>query len=137
MNIKAVATAIVLALFLAGCKSKGPLPPSESCPGYEEAGSTKQLVRKKVQFLGDPEIDVRELRCVMNDGLLRIDIDLENDKSRNQQIEYRFFWYEANGMSAAPDEAWKPLILYPDEKRTIRTLAPTVTAKDFSMVIKR
>lgn len=137
MIIRTVVTAIVLALFLAGCKTKGPIPPSESCPGYEEAGSTKLLVRKKVQFLGDPEIDIRELRCVTINGLLRIDIDLENDKSRNQQIEYRFFWYEANGMSAAPDEAWKPLILYPDEKRTISTLAPTVSAKDFSMVIKR
>jgi uncharacterized protein YcfL len=74
---------------------------------------------------------------VMNEGLLRIDIDIENDKSRNQQIEYRFYWFQANGMSAAPDEAWKPLILYPDEKRTIRTLAPTVDAKDFSLTIKR
>jgi uncharacterized protein YcfL len=137
MTSKALVTAIVLAAAAAGCSSKGPVPPSESCPGFEEAGSTKQLVRKKVQFIGDPEVDIREMRCVMNEGLLRIDIDIENDKSRNQQIEYRFYWFQANGMSAAPDEAWKPLILYPDEKRTIRTLAPTVDAKDFSLTIKR
>lgn len=137
MKTRAIVTAIVLAAAVAGCKSKGPVPPSESCPGFQEAGSTKQLIRKKVQFIGDPEIDIREMRCVVNDGLLRIDIDIENDKSRNQQIEYRFFWYEPNGMSAAPDEAWKPLILYPDEKRTIRTLAPSVNAQDFSLSIKR
>lgn len=129
--------AILLAATVAGCKSSGPIPPSESCPGFQEAGSTRQLVRKKVQFIGDPEVDVREMRCIVNDGLLRIDVDIENDKSRNQQIEYRFYWYEENGMSAAPDEAWKPLILYPDEKRTIRTLAPGVNAKDFSLAIKR
>jgi uncharacterized protein YcfL len=137
MTSKALVTAIVLAAAAAGCSSKGPVPPSESCPGFEEAGSTKQLVRKKVQFIGDPEVDIREMRCVTNDGLLRIDIDIENDKSRNQQIEYRFYWFQADGMSAAPDEAWKPLILYPDEKRTIRTLAPTVDARDFSLTIKR
>ncbi len=134
-------TAVVAILFVAlaaGCTSKGPVPPSESCPGFQEAGSTKQLVRKKVQFLGDPEVDIREMRCVVTEaGLLRIDIDLENDKRRNQQMEYRFFWYEPNGMSAAPDEAWKPLILYADERRTISTLAPNVKAQDFSMVIKR
>ncbi|MGH8676858.1 MAG: YcfL family protein [Burkholderiales bacterium] len=137
MSKLAVFVAAALALSVAGCKSKGPLLPSESCPGFQQAGSTKAFVRQKVQFLGDPEVDIREMRCVASDGLLRIDIDIENDKSRNQQIEYRFSWYQPNGMSAGPDEPWKPLILYPDERRTIRTLSPSISAQDFKLVIKR
>lgn len=127
----------VLAVGLAGCKGTGPRPPSESCPGFEQAGSTRSLVREKVQYLGSPDVDVGELRCVMDDGLLRIDVDLENDKSRNQQIEYRFLWFEPNGMSVGPEEAWKPLVLYPDERRTIRTVAPSVRALDFQLILKR
>jgi uncharacterized protein YcfL len=69
--------------------------------------------------------------------LLRVDIDVENDRSRNQQVEFRFLWFEPNGMSVGPDEAWKPLVLYPGERRTIRTLAPSVRAQDFQLVVKR
>jgi uncharacterized protein YcfL len=136
MKLVAVLTALGLCFGVAGCKSKGPLMPSEACPGYEKAGSTSKLVKSKVQFLGDPDVEIAQLRCVMNDGILRVDIDLENEKSRNQQVEYRFLWFEDNGMSVSPEEAWKPLVLYPDEKRTIRTASPGVTAKDFKLLIK-
>jgi predicted small lipoprotein YifL len=136
MRIAALLAAAALGLGVAACKSKGPLPPSESCPGFEEAGSTSRLVKAKVQFLGDPDVGIVELRCMVTEGVLRIDIDLENEKARNQPIEYRFVWYEANGMSVSPEEAWKPLILYPDERRTIRTAAPGVRAQDFKLLIK-
>jgi uncharacterized protein YcfL len=133
----AVLAAAILVVGLAGCKSKGPLPPAESCPGFEEAGSTRGLVKQKVQFLGDPEVDIREMRCVVQDDLLRIDVDIENDKSRNQQLEYRFLWFEPNGMSVGTEEPWKPLVLYPEERRTLRTSAPSIQAKDFKLVFKR
>lgn len=137
MRRMAMVCAAAMGLVLVGCKSTGPRPPSESCPGWEQAGSTKALVKKKVQLIGDPDVDVRELRCVMADGLLRIDVDIENDKSRNQPVEYRFDWYEPNGMSAGTEEPWKPVMLYPDEKRTIHTVAPSIQAQDFRLVIKR
>ncbi len=135
MRYLVLVTAVAFAL--AGCKSKGPVPPSESCPGFQQAGSAKAFIKQKVQYLGDPDVDIREMRCVMSDGFLRIDVDIENDKSRNQQVEYRFSWFEANGMSSGPDEPWKPLILYPEEKRTIRTFSPSIDAQDFKLVIKR
>jgi uncharacterized protein YcfL len=137
MRIATFLVVAAVAAGLAGCKSTGPRPPSESCPGFEQAGSTQRLVRDKVQYLGSPDVVVRELRCVVDDGLLRVDIDVENDRSRNQQVEFRFLWFEPNGMSVGPDEAWKPLVLYPGERRSIRTLAPSVRAQDFQLVVKR
>ena len=133
----AALAAMILMAGLAGCKSKGPPAPSESCPGFADAGSTRALVKQKVQFLGDPEVDIREMRCLAQDGLLRIDVDIENDKSRNQQLEYRFVWFEPNGMSVGTEEPWKPLMLYPDEHRTLRTVAPSIQAQDFKLIFKR
>jgi uncharacterized protein YcfL len=137
MRIATLLVAAAVAAGLAGCKSSGPRPPSESCPGFEQAGSTQRLVREKVQFLGSPDVQVREMRCVVHDGLLRVDVDIENDRSRNQQVEYRFLWFEPNGMSIGPEEVWKPLVLYPNERRIIRTAAPSVRALDFQLVVKR
>ncbi|HWQ39572.1 MAG TPA: YcfL family protein [Burkholderiales bacterium] len=131
-----IAVLLVALALLGGCRAKGPPLPSESCPGFKESGSTARLVKEKVQFLGDPDVGIVQMRCVVNEGILRVDVDLENEKSRNQSLEYRFLWFEPDGMSVAPEEAWKPLILYPDERRTIRTVAPGVNAQDFRLLIK-
>ena len=125
------------AILLAGCRSPGEPKPSESCPGFAEAGSTKKLVELKVRYIDGPEVRVVEMRCVTQDDLLRIDVDLKNDRSREQRVAYRFDWFESNGMSINTDEAWKPLLLYPEDLKTIRTVSPSEDARDFRLIIKR
>ncbi|UCH49905.1 MAG: YcfL family protein [Betaproteobacteria bacterium] len=124
-------------VLLAGCQSSGEPQPSESCPGYAEAGSTKALAARKVSYIDRPDVRVVEMRCVSRADLLRIDIDLKNRRSKEQHIAYRFDWFEANGMSTGSEEAWKPLVLYPGVPRTIRTVSPSTDAKDFRLLIKR
>jgi hypothetical protein len=128
---------MVGALTLPGCQTKGEPRPSESCPGFADAGSTKALVARKVRFINYPDVKVLEMRCVMQNGQLRVDIDLKNGKSDEQAIAYRFEWYETNGMSTGGEEAWKPLLLYANDFRTIRTVSPNPDAQDFSLLIKR
>ena len=124
-------------VLLAGCQSSGEPKPSESCPGYAEAGSTKALAARKVSYIDGPDVRVVEMRCVSRADLLRIDIDLKNRRSKEQHIAYRFDWFESNGMSTGREEAWKPLLLYPGVPRTIRTVSPSTDAQDFRLVIKR
>lgn len=128
---------MIVVLVLAGCQTKGEPKPSESCPGYAEAGSTRALVADKVRFINYPDVKVVEMRCVLQDDLMRVDIDLKNGESDEQTIAYRFEWYESNGMSTGGEEAWKPLLLYPNDFRTIRTVSPNPDAQDFNLLIKR
>jgi len=121
----------------AGCQSTGEPKPSESCPGFAEAGSTKALVARKVRFINNPDVKVVEIRCVMQNDLLRVDVDVKNGQSDEQGIAYRFEWYETNGMSTGGEEAWKPLLLYVNDFRTIRTVSPNPDAQDFNLLIKR
>ena len=124
-------------VFLAGCQSSGEPKPSESCPGYAEAGSTRALAARKVSYIDGPDVHVAEMRCVMQAGLLRVDVDLKNGRSKEQHIAYRFDWFASNGMSTGNEEAWKPLLLYPDVPRTIRAVSPSTDAQDFRLLIKR
>ena len=124
-------------LVLAGCQTKGEPRPSESCPGYAEAGSTGALAARKVRFINYPDVKVVEMRCMMQNDLLRVDIDLKNGESDEQGIAYRFEWFESNGMSTGSEEAWKPLLLYANDFRTIRTVSPNPDAADFNLLIKR
>jgi len=128
---------MIAAVLLAGCKSSGEPKPSESCPGFEEAGSTSKLEQVKVRYLDGPDVRVAQMRCVASDDLLRIDVDIINERPQEQRIAYRFEWFESNGMSVDNEEAWKPLLLYPDQVKTIRTVSPGADAQDFRLVIKR
>lgn len=128
---------MIVAVLLTACQSAGEPKPSESCPGFEEAGSTSALEQSKVRYLDQPDVRVVEMRCVASDGLLRVDVDIVNERPREQRIAYRFEWFEANGMSVDNEEVWKPLLLYPDQVQTIRTVSPGADAQDFRVVIKR
>ena len=65
-----------------------------------------------------------------------VDIDFENNYRKKQQAEFLVRWYENNGMAAETDPNWRMLILYPDEKRTMKLIAPNKSAKDFTIQIK-
>jgi uncharacterized protein YcfL len=137
MKYRSYCLMIIGALVLSGCQTKGEPKPSESCPGFSDAGSTRALVARKVRFINDPDVKVVEMRCVMQNDLMRVDIDLKNGESDEQTIAYRFEWLETNGMTTGGEEAWKPLLLYANDFRTIRTVSPNPDARDFSLLIKR
>jgi len=128
---------VIGAILLTGCRSTGESKPSESCPGFAEAGSTYNFVKRKVSYIGGPEVRVVEMRCAKQGDLLRIDVDLQNNKFTEQRVAYRFDWFESNGMRINTEEAWKPLLLYPQDLRTIRTVSPSEDAQDFRLHIKR
>ena len=129
---------ILLLFFLvSSCATKRPLLPYEMCPGYSELGSQKKLIKAKVKYLDDVNVDIVQLRCLTaENGLMIVDIDFENNYRKKQQAEFLVSWYENNGMAAETDPNWRMLILYPDEKRTMKLIAPKKSAKDFTIQIK-
>jgi uncharacterized protein YcfL len=129
---------LLLVFFLvSSCATKRPLLPYEMCPGYSELGSQKKLIKSKVKYLDDVNVDIVQLRCLTaENGLMIVDIDFENNYRKKQQAEFLVSWYENNGMAAETDPNWRMLILYPDEKRTMKLIAPNKSAKDFTIQIK-
>ena len=137
MRLKQYIICLLLALLVSSCSTKRPLMPYEMCPGYSELGSQKKLIKSKVKYLKDVNVDIVQLRClIVENGLMNVDIDFENNYRKKQQTEFLVSWYEANGMSAETDPNWRMLILYPDEKRTIKLMSPNKLAKDFTIQIK-
>ena len=128
---------LLLFFFVSSCATKRPLLPYEMCPGYSELGSQKKLIKSKVKYLDDVNVDIVQLRCLTaENGLMIVDIDFENNYRKKQQAEFLVSWYENNGMAAETDPNWRMLILYPDEKRTMKLIAPNKSAKDFTIQIK-
>ena len=107
------------------------------CPiGEAKVGSMDDLVRAKVSTEGKrTTIIVTEMRCTMSGDLLRIDANLNNDSSKVKRVAYKFRWIDREGMRAAEEETWKPLLMYENSNQLVTAVAPTNKAVDFKLIL--
>jgi uncharacterized protein YcfL len=134
------AVTLLAALAASGCASK---PEREGyafgCPiGMEKKISSKEaLLEAKLEESGDiPYIEVTDLRCAASGTLIRIEADFANDGREAHRLAYRFRWLDKDGMAAATEEAWKPLMVHSKTRQTIATISPTPEAADFRLMVR-
>jgi uncharacterized protein YcfL len=133
---------LLSAAALGGCATKTATAPEKAqmaygCPvGTQRIGSMEDLISAKVETAGNlKDIEVQEMRCIMEGDRLRIDTTLANSSSMVRRVAYRFDWIDRNGMKAPGDESWKPLYMYEGSRQTIVTTAPMASAIDFRLVL--
>jgi len=130
----------VLLAALAGCAhKKGFEKPgfAYGCPiGDAKISSMEDLVKAKVVTEGKrTTIQATEMRCTMTGDLMKIDVNLNNDSSHVKRINYKFRWIDREGMRAAEEESWKPVMLYENSNMMISTVAPNPKAVDFRLIL--
>jgi len=134
--------AAVLATALgAGCATKkGFEVPGQAfgCPiGEQKIASMEDLVKAKVVMEGSrTTVLPTEMRCSRSGDLLRIDANLNNDSSTVKRIAYKFRWIDREGMRAAEEETWKPVMLYENSNLVINSVSPNNKAVDFRLVLR-
>lgn len=142
MSPRIVFATLAAALLSAGCAGTSKYERegyAYGCPtGMEKKIASKEaLVQAKLEESGDiPYIEVTDLRCSENPQSLRVEVDLLNDGSEEHRVAYRFRWLDKDGMAAATEEAWKPLMLYGKTRHTIATTAPGPDIADFRLMLR-
>jgi uncharacterized protein YcfL len=106
--------------------------------GVEKKIASKEaLVKAKLEESGEVAyIDVTDIRCAERGQGLRIEADLENDGEEAHRVAYRFRWLDKDGMAAAGEEAWKPVMVHGKTRQTIATTSPTPDAVDFRLMMR-
>lgn len=107
------------------------------CPiGETKIGSMDDLVKAKTAKEGSksPDVEIEEIRCTTTGDLMKIDVVVHNDESDVERLQYKFRWMDAEGMRAADEESWKPLLLYGNSRQTVTTIAPNAKARDFKFI---
>ncbi|CAB4881594.1 unannotated protein [freshwater metagenome] len=100
-----------------------------------EAGA--QSMASKIEKLGEMTyLEVADLRIAQRNGLLNVQVEIKNTSNSNEQLYYRFKWLDSSGFSVWNDEPWKPLLIYGKQKQLITTVAPTLQATDFRVVLQ-
>ena len=107
------------------------------CPiGEIKVSDMQDLVDAKTSMEGRrTTIAVTEIRCTMTGDLLKIDAMLNNDSTKVKRVAYKFRWIDREGMRAADEEAWKPLMLYENSNYLITAVAPTNKSTDFRLIL--
>ena len=139
MKTKWMLVALV-AVAISGCATKkGFEQPGYAfgCPiGDTKVGSMDDLVKSKVAMEGRrTTIQPTEMRCSKTGDLIKIDANLNNDSKSVKRIAYKFRWIDREGMRAADEESWKPLMMYENSNLMISTVAPSAKAVDFRLIL--
>jgi uncharacterized protein YcfL len=133
--------AVALSALAAGCASKkGFEQPGYAfgCPiGEAKVSSMDDLVKVKTVSEGRrTTIQATELRCSKTGDLMKIDANLNNDSKSVKRIAYKFRWIDREGMRAADEESWKPLMMYENSNMVINTISPSNKAADFRLILR-
>ena len=97
---------------------------------------TKQVIADK-RVITDLTLNKKVSIVGMNEGVtpggfLQVQIEVLNRKNSMQAFNYRFEWFDTNGMLVdTPTSVWIPRQIEGQETLTITAVAPTTTAKDF------
>ena len=133
--------AALLPALLAACATpKGFEQPGMAfgCPiGDAKVSSMDDLVKLKTAMEGKrTTIQATEMRCSKTGDLMKIDASLNNDSSTVKRIAYKFRWIDREGMRAAEEESWKPVMLYENSNLVINTVSPSNKAVDFRLILR-
>jgi uncharacterized protein YcfL len=79
-----------------------------------------QVVDIKSQFAGD---------------LLKAQVNIVNKYSATLKFQYKFAWFNSNGMEVNADGPWLPLVLSGNESKTLQAVAPNAAAREFKIKI--
>lgn len=140
MKTKTMLVALAFAAAAAGCATKkGFEQPGFAfgCPiGDAKVRSMDDLVKLKTVMEGRrTTIEATEMRCTKTGDLLKIDANLNNDSSKVKRVAYKFRWIDREGMRAAEEESWKPLLLYENSNYVVTAVAPSNKAVDFRLIL--
>ena len=108
------------------------------CPiGDAKISSMEDLTKAKTVYEGKrTTIADTEMRCTMTSDLIKVDTTLNNDSSKVKRINYKFRWIDREGMRAAEEEVWKPLMMYENSSQVISAVAPSNKAVDFRLILQ-
>ena len=66
-------------------------------------------------------------------GPLRVQATLHNARSKAVQINYRFSWYDSEGMKVGRNQVWRPQTLLGKQSVDIADVAPSELAVNFKL----
>ncbi len=106
-------------------------------PAVNTGSASSPSIASKLEEQGKMNnLKVTDLRATKQNNLMRIQAEISNISSGNQQLYYRFKWLDRDGFTVWEEEPWKPMIVYGNQKQIINVVSPTFKATDFRLILQ-
>jgi len=136
-NVRAVlvlAAAAVTSQAMSGC---GSVNTTTSREGPSPSASPVQT--RVNDLLSEIFLSAKEVRMARNSqGLMEVQVDVENNGFRYRSFSYRFDWVDARGMVIeSQTSVWKTTNVPDGGSTVIRSIGPSEAATDFKLQVRR
>lgn len=132
LRLAAVLAAVAGAMLLGGCANN-----VNSYENAESRATPNYVADKRVITDNTLAGTVRVVSintAPVSGNLLKVQATVENLKSSQRTVNYKFEWFDQDGMAVnSPNETWKSLPLQGRESTTISTVAVSPKAVDFKL----
>lgn len=137
MRTMALLLAIGGAAVLSGCATTAGIEGSAATtwgPDGERQTSKFVVINNEKLAKG---IQIVDMKSGFAGDLMKANVTLVSKNTDTLSFQYKFAWFDLQGMEINPDAgAWKPLILYGNETKTIQGVAPNPTAREYKIKIR-
>ena len=117
-----------LAFALSGC-----LSPKTSGSSVEKG----RLIIEDASFALNLSVE-RDAMERTPEGLLHVQVDVQNTNQRDYNCQYRFQWFTKDGMLITHERSqWRPLLMHGREKTVFEAVSTVKGAEDFRLVMRR
>jgi uncharacterized protein YcfL len=62
-------------------------------------------------------------------------VQLVNNTTDNQQVQYKFDWFSQDGFNLGQGTPWQPISLYPSMSKVVSAVAPSSEATNFNITV--
>jgi uncharacterized protein YcfL len=95
--------------------------------------ATAGIAEKLILRGGLNGLQVVDLRALKKNDVLVVQAEIQNTKSKDLRLYYRFRWTDEDGMQIGNGEVWKPLMFLGKQSQFIKGIAPGPKAADFEI----
>lgn len=133
-----IAAATLLATFgLSGCSTTAGVEATGKTVWNDEGARelNKKVVFSNSSLAGD--LQIVDMQSALAGSIMKAQATLKSKDRDTLSFQYRFDWYDANGMEINSGAgSWKPLLITGRESKTIQSVAPDPRAKEFKLKIR-
>lgn len=124
------------AALLSGCASTSGIEATGKTSYSDEGARTlSQQVLINNSSLGS-DVQVTALHSDRVGDLMRAQATITSKTSSVLKLQYRFIWFTASGLELNSNNAWKPLLVYGKESKTVQGVAPDPRGASFKLAIR-
>jgi len=131
-----VAAVLLGAALAAGCSTTAGIEAAGKKSWNQDGAPelSKQVVINNSSLAGD--VEIVDLKNSDAGNLMKAQVSLRSKSRDTVQVQYKFDWFDSQGMELASNAAWKPLLIYGKETQTVQAVAPDPRAHEFRLKLR-